>query len=92
LLAPAALGAIGDAFADLGQNKDALSYYEKAAKTQVNSSTTPLFLLKAGNTALDLGDAVKAEKLFTQIKSKYSKSSIANNIDMHINKAKYAQK
>ncbi|MEI6866236.1 tetratricopeptide repeat protein [Flavicella sp.] len=92
LLAPAALGAIGDAFADLDQNKEALSYYEKAANTQANLSTTPLFLLKAGNTALDLGDAVKAEKLFTQIKNKYSKSSIANNIDMHINKAKYAQK
>jgi TolA-binding protein len=92
LLAPAALGAIGDAFADLNQNEDALSYYEKAANTQANSSTTPLYLLKAGNTALDLGDAKKAEALFTQIKNKYSQSAIANNIDMHINKAKYAQK
>lgn len=92
LLAPTALGAIGDAFADLNQNEDALSYYEKAANIQANSSTTPLYLLKAGNTALDLGDAKKAEALFTQIKDKYSASSIANNIDMHINKAKYAQK
>jgi TolA-binding protein len=92
LLAPTALGAIGDAFADLNQNADALSYYEKAANTKANSSTTPLYLLKAGNTALDLGDAQKAEVLFTQIKNNYSNSSIANNIDMHINKAKYAQK
>lgn len=92
LLAPTALGAIGDAFADLDQNEDALSYYEKAANTQANSSTTPLYLLKAGNTALDLGNAKKAEKLFTEIKNKYAASAIANNIDMHINKAKYAQK
>lgn len=92
LLAPTALGAIGDAFADLNQNEDALSYYEKAANTQANSSTTPLYLLKAGNTALDLGDAKKAEALFTEVKNKYSESALANNIDMHINKAKYAQK
>ena len=91
-LAPAALGAIGDAFADLNQNEDALSYYEKAANIQKNSATTPLYLLKAGNTALDLGDAKKAQALFSQIKNKYSKFSAANNIDMHINKAKYAQK
>lgn len=91
LLAPTALGAIGDAFADLNQTEDALSYYEKAANTQPNSATTPLYLMKAGNTALDLGDSKKAEKLFTQIKDNYSASRAANNIEMHINKAKYAQ-
>tara|TARA_B100000809_G_scaffold266932_1_gene333235 strand:+ start:23154 stop:23921 length:768 start_codon:yes stop_codon:yes gene_type:complete len=92
LLGPTSLGAIGDAFADLNQGEDALSYYEKAAKTQSNSSTTPLYLFKAGNTALDLGDAKKAAQLFTQIKENYATSSMANNIEMHINKAKYAQK
>ncbi len=92
LLAPTALGAIGDAFADLDQNSDALSYYEMAANTKSNSSTTPLYLLKAGNTALELGNTEKAEALFTRIKEKYSSSSIANNIEMHINKAKYAGK
>ena len=91
LLSPAALGAIGDAFADLDQNDDALSYYEKAAKVQPNASTTPLYLLKAGNTALDLGDAKKAEGFFSEIKNKYPESALANNIEMHINKAKYAQ-
>ena len=92
LLGPTSLGAIGDAFADLDQLKDALSYYEKAASTQPNSATTPLYLMKAGNTALDLGDAKKAEQLFTQIKNEYASSSSASNIEMHINKAKYAQK
>lgn len=92
LLGPTSLGAIGDAFADLNQAKDALTYYEKAAKTESNSSTTPLYLLKAGNTALDLGDAKKAEQLFTKIKNNYPTFSIANTIEMHINKAKYAQK
>lgn len=91
LLSPTALGAIGDAFADLDQNEDALSYYEKAAKIQPNTSTTPLYLLKAGNTALDSGDAKKAEAFFSEIKNKYPKSALANNIEMHINKAKYAQ-
>ena len=92
LLGPTALGAIGDAFADLDQAEEALSYYKKAAKTQKNATTTPLYLLKAANTALDLGDAKKAEDLFTQIKDEYPTSSMATNIEMHINKAKYAQK
>lgn len=91
LLSPVALGAIGDAFADLEQNEDALSYYEKAIQKEANSATTPLFLMKAGNIALEIGDSKKAETFFTEIKNKYGSSTIANNIDMHINKAKYAQ-
>ncbi len=91
LLGPTALGAIGDAFADLGQSEDALSYYEQAAKSNDNATTTPLFLLKAGNTALELGNAQKAEDLFTEIKDKYASSSAAQNIEMHINKAKYSK-
>ncbi|WP_139958127.1 tetratricopeptide repeat protein [Flavicella sediminum] len=91
LLGPVALGAIGDAFADLNQLEDALSYYEKAANASSNLASTPLFLLKAGNTALELGKADQAEKLFTEIKTNYSKSSLANNIELSINKAKYAK-
>lgn len=91
-LGPVALGAIGDAFADLDQLSDALSYYEKAANTQKNNTSTPLYLYKAGNIALSLGDAAKAEKLFTEIKENYSTASKSYSIDMAINKAKYAKK
>jgi tetratricopeptide (TPR) repeat protein len=90
LLAPIAKGAIGDAFTDINQPKDALEYYEKAANLRENSFTTPFYLFKAANTALDLEDFKKAEEYFTKIKDEYPNSSEAVNIDLYINKAKYA--
>ncbi|MDP2088415.1 MAG: tetratricopeptide repeat protein [Flavobacteriaceae bacterium] len=90
LLAPIAKGAIGDAFTDINQPKDALEYYEKAANMRENAFTTPFYLFKAANTAFDLADFVKAEKYFTKIKDEYPNSSEAVNIDLYINKAKYA--
>ena len=90
ILGPTALGAIGDAFADLNQLNEALSYYEKAANSQENNASTPFYLYKMGNTYLDLGNPAKAAELFTQIKEKYPTVAESFDIDMAINKAKYA--
>lgn len=90
LLAPIAKGAIGDAFTDINQLKDALEYYEKAAELRDNTFTTPFYLFKAANTAYDLGNFEKAVTYFTKIKDAYPNSSEAVNIDLYINKAKYA--
>lgn len=91
LLGPVAMGAIGDAFADINQPKEALEYYEKAANKKDNEFTTPLFLFKAGQIAMELKDYSKAENLFTTIKNKYSKSAQGKDIDKYINSAKYAK-
>ena len=91
LLGPTALGAIGDAFADIDQAEDALDYYEKAANKKDNEFTTPLFLFKAGRTAMDLGQFSKAEKMFSKIKENYPSTDSGKNIDKYINSAKYAQ-
>lgn len=90
-LGPIALGAIGDAFSDLNQENDALTYYEKAANKKDNEYTTPLFLFKAGNVAMNLKQYDKALSLFTKIKEKYSKSDQGNDIDKYISMVKYAQ-
>ncbi|MDD7914211.1 tetratricopeptide repeat protein [Polaribacter ponticola] len=90
ILAPVSLGAIGDAFSDIDQQEDALDYYEKAANKKANDYTTPLFLFKAGQTALSLKKYSKAEQLFTQIKENYSKSDQGKDIEKFINAAKYA--
>ncbi len=84
-------GAIGDAFADINQLEDALEYYEKAANGKSNDFTTPLFLHKAGITAMELKDFSKAEKLFTQIKENYSKSDQGKDVEKYIAAAKFAQ-
>lgn len=91
MLGPVALGAIGDAFADIDQQEDALEYYEKAANKKENDFTTPLFLYKAGQTAMLLKDFSKAESLFTKIKENYSKSEQGRDVEKFINAAKYAQ-
>tara|TARA_R110002073_G_scaffold8207_1_gene45615 strand:+ start:63399 stop:64169 length:771 start_codon:yes stop_codon:yes gene_type:complete len=91
LLGPTALGAIGDAFADLNQPEESLNYYVKAANEKDNEYTTPLFLFKAGKTAMDLGQFSKAEGYFQKIKDNYPTSQIGKDIEKYISSAKYAQ-
>jgi tetratricopeptide (TPR) repeat protein len=81
ILAPLAKGAIGDAFAQKNQLKEALDYYLKAAQMNDNDVTAPRFLYKAGQTALALGQKADALKYFTEIKDKFETSPEARNID-----------
>lgn len=74
-------GAIGDAYAQKGENGQALEYYEKAASVDKNDFTTPRFLLKAGKIALTLGKNDDALKFFTEIKESYKKTPEANSVD-----------
>lgn len=87
ILAPLAKGNIGDAFAQLNQSKDALEYYEEAAELRHNEYTKPMYLYKAGITALELGSADKALTYFTTIKEEFPNSSEAATIDVFIGKA-----
>ncbi|MCG8720476.1 OmpA family protein [Tenacibaculum finnmarkense] len=90
LLGATALGAIGDAFADIDQPEDALTYYQKAAKKKSNDFTAPLFLFKAAQTAMSLKEYTTAEKLYTTIKEKYPTTNQGRDIQKYINTAKYA--
>ena len=71
-------------------NACALDYYEKAANNKNNEFTTPLFLFKAGQTAMELKKFDKAEALFTKIYKEYSKSDQGREIEKYIAAAKYA--
>lgn len=88
MLNPIAKGAIADAFVQINQPNDALEYYEKAISASTNDFTTPLYLSKAGKLALSLDKNDKALKFFERIKSEFSKSTEATNIDVYIAKAK----
>ena len=87
ILQSMAYGTIGDAFMELNQPKDAMEYYEKAAKTSDNEFTAPMYYFKAGRLALDQGDKAKAKKYFELIKEKYPESKEAKDIDMYIAQA-----
>lgn len=92
VLGPIAKGAMGDIFSDINQPEDALSYYLKAANLKDNNFSTPLYLFKAGNTAMDLNKYNKALESFNRIKKDYPNSDEARNIDVYISKATYASK
>ena len=91
MLGPIAIGTIGDAFSDLNQSAEALDYYEKAANKRTNEFSTPLYLLKAGKTALELGEFARAESLFQRIKDEFATTDFSKGIDQYINSAKFAQ-
>ena len=76
-----ALGAIGDAFAQKNQPKEALEYYVKAADANKDEFTTPRYLLKAGKTAYALGNKADAVKYYTNIKDNYENTPEGQNID-----------
>jgi tetratricopeptide (TPR) repeat protein len=92
LLGPTAIGAVGDAFADINQPKDALKYYEDAANKKANKFSTPLFLYKVGITAMELKEYSKALTAFQKIKSEYPTSYQGGNIDQYISSAEFASK
>ena len=79
-----AKGAIGDAYSQKNQPKEALENYIKAAESDKNDFTTPRFLLKAGKTALALGNKEEALKYFTDIKDNFESSPEAATIDVLI--------
>ncbi len=88
ILGALAKGGIGDAFMQLGQPEDALTYYEKAIDHDENDFTTPRYLYKAGITALELGNNAKALQYFQRIKDDFSASDEAASIDVFIGMAK----
>ncbi|MCB0464756.1 MAG: tetratricopeptide repeat protein [Aequorivita sp.] len=92
ILAPLAKGAIGDAFAQLGQNEDALKYYEEAAKMSSNDFTTPRFLLKAGIVAMSLNQNDKALANFKKIADDYPKSTQATKAEIYTGRAEAMKK
>ena len=88
MIKPMALGAIGDAYADLGKNDEAASYYEKAANSSENEFTTPLFLFKAGLMYEILKDNDKALELYQKIQREYPHSTEARTIKKYIARVK----
>jgi tetratricopeptide (TPR) repeat protein len=84
ILAPMALGAIGDCYMELDDVNNAAAYYEKAAHKAKNDFTGPMFLSKAGLTYEILGDYAKALNCYKTLKADYPLSSEAFEITKNI--------
>ena len=81
MLSTLAKGAIGDAYAEQNKSSEALSFYIKAADASQNDFTRPRYLLKAGKTALALGNKADALKYFTDIKENFESTPEGRGID-----------
>lgn len=83
-----ATGAMGDAYLELGNEKDALSMYLKAAKQRKNEFTSPIYYMKAAQLHESNGEFNKALGLYENIKKEYPNSSEAQDIEKFIAKVK----
>ncbi len=88
IIAPMALGAIGDAYSELKNFDKAVSYYLDAANKDNNEFTSPTFLFKAGLTYEILNDYKNALKVYQRIQDDYKSSSEARDIEKYIARAK----
>ena len=84
IVSPAALGALGNVYANLGQNEKAIKTLLKAAKTADNASLTPTFLIQAGELYEAEGKPEKALELYKEIKKSYVNSVAYQDIDKYI--------
>jgi len=84
LLKPISTGAIGDAYAELGNKDKALKYYEEAADMKSNAFTTPIYLLKEGRMLESMGNKEKALATYQIIKDKYGDSNEGRMADKYI--------
>jgi tetratricopeptide (TPR) repeat protein len=83
-----AIGAIGDAYVELGDLDKGITKYIEAADYAMNSFNTPLFLLKAGELYEMNGKQSDALKLYERIEREYPESTEGSTIDKYIARVK----
>ena len=87
MIAPSITGIIGDCYVNMGNTKEGISYFEKAAKEADNDVISPIYLKKAGVAYESMEDYTNAVKAYTTIKEKYYTSTEASDIDKYITRA-----
>ncbi len=87
LIRTIAIGAIGDAYMELGEQSKAIDHYLKAAKRKPNSFTTPLYLMKAAEILEKSGSPAKALEYYREIQEEYPESNEGRFIDKYISRA-----
>src|SRR5689334_1814744 len=81
------LGAIGDAYMELNNTDEAISYYEKAAKENANNFTSPIFLMKLGG-ALELkGNYSEAADVYKRLKKDYATTAEGQAVEKYLARA-----
>ncbi|MBO4612506.1 MAG: tetratricopeptide repeat protein [Bacteroidaceae bacterium] len=91
MISPAAIGALGNVYAELGQNDKAVETLKKAAKKADSSVLSPIFLIQAGEILEGEGKTAEALKLYEEIQNHYRSSMQGQVIEKYIERAKLAK-
>lgn len=84
LLAPVAVGATADAYAELGEKEKAADLYLDAASLSDNNFTAPIYLMKAGKMFEVLGKTDKALDAYQEVKENYATSAEGRQVEKFI--------
>ena len=84
MVSKAAMGALGNCYAETGDNIKGAKTLEKAAKRADNNTLSPVFYIQAGQLYAAEGDKEKAMECYKKVKEEYSQSMMAQEIDKYI--------
>lgn len=87
-----AIGAMGDAYIELGDTDKGLAKYVEAADYAKNSFNTPIFLMKAGEIYELNSSYTEALKMYERIQNEYPESTEGLSIDKYIARVKLLMK
>ena len=87
MIAPSVLAALGNCYAQVGNEAQAATTLVKAAQKADNNLLSPAYLIQAGQIYEKLGKKSDALKAYTLIKDKYYGSMQAMDIDKYIERA-----
>jgi len=79
-------GVMGDAYSELSQFDNALSYYQKAVSAGDNEMLTPYYLLKLGMLNLKQNNMEASKDAFQKIKEKYPLSQINRDAEKYLSR------
>jgi tetratricopeptide (TPR) repeat protein len=89
LVGSMALGCIGDAYRESGDSENAVKFYEKAARRNLNSFSTPRYLKKAAMTyEEDLQNYDKALDTYIKIEKEYGNTLEGRDVAKYIARLK----
>ena len=84
MITPAAVGVLGNCYAQLNQLDKATETLLKAAEMADNTNLSPMYLQQAGEIFESQGNTDKAMNCYKEIKNKYPQSMQAVEIDKYI--------
>ena len=88
MVAPSVLAALGNCYAQVGDEAKAAATLVKAADKADNNLLSPAYLIQAGQIYEKLGKKSDALKAYTEIKTKYYGSMQAMDIEKYIERVK----